>query len=340
MITVASFDSMYSTWVEQLLGKPEAKITLMEGFTSIGEKVTMTVNGSGPDFTVQAWATVDAVMTRDDKLQWDVDLQLSVTAEWETMTAAWSMQMRGIDDMLYVQANIDTLDIGETIDAQTQLMINALKNQWISIPTDTAPELKEMFSFTQSMQMSKDMVDVLKKNPIVKSTKQLSRNGYEIHLLQADMNAMNTLATEMMQVLVHDQADMVAMDMMGTDLDTGSWKTIGVIGQKWSEIKMGMTMKDTITKDSFQMISNSDDTQSTIIMKGFEWNNKKAIMEFHLQNTTKSPTESEIKAKIMIPDEQIEFNISATSNVYDAGTIQIVAPDNALSIEEITSKLQ
>lgn len=33
---------------------------------------------------------------------------------------------------------------------------------------------------------------------------------------------------------------------------------------------MGMTMKDTITKDSFQMISNSDDTQSTIIMKGFE----------------------------------------------------------------------
>lgn len=142
------------------------------------------------------------------------------------------MQMRGIDDMLYVQANIDTLDIGETIDAQTQLMINALKNQWISIPTDTAPELKEMFSFTQSMQMSKDMVDVLKKNPIVKSTKQLSRNGYEIHLLQADMNAMNTLATEMMQVLVHDQADMVAMDMMGTDLDTGSWKTIGVIGQK------------------------------------------------------------------------------------------------------------
>lgn len=63
-------------------------------------------------------------------------------------------------------------------------------------------------------------------------------------------------------------------------------------------------------------------------------------MEFHLQNTTKSPTESEIKAKIMIPDEQIEFNISATSNVYDAGTIQIVAPDNALSIEEITSKLQ
>lgn len=69
MITVASFDSMYSTWVEQLLGKPEAKITLMEGFTSIGEKVTMTVNGSGPDFTLQAAATVDAVMTRDDKLQ-------------------------------------------------------------------------------------------------------------------------------------------------------------------------------------------------------------------------------------------------------------------------------
>lgn len=139
------------------------------------------------------------------------------------------MQMRGIDDMLYVQANIDTLDIGETIDAQTQLMINALKNQWISIPTDTAPELQDMFSFTQSMQMSKDMVDVLKKNPIVKSTKQLSRNGYEIHLLQADMNAMNTLATEMMQVLVPNQADMVGIDIIETDLDTGSWKTIGVI---------------------------------------------------------------------------------------------------------------
>ena len=298
----------------------------------------------------------------NDKSESSVKFSANITTQWETIKANWTLDLKLVDDTIYL--NLWTLDLtwNENL-AMVDMMIWWFKGQWLSIPMTGLSDVPSSFSYLKDGKELNDKVKEIVKNEgsTVYNWKFKQFDGYNAWKFSLDNEKLNELVREY-------------YESMTTGLDLGSDEDAQIevpeINIQNFEWYLVITWKDKVTTviESMEMMDNDvvmtanwfagEDYEVNII----EWEetlikivaNKKSwkydvtitVSDAIILNWTVSPklSKSEIKldfdAKLTIKaqnewetDTVIPFK--GSWNYKAISDFTVIAPENAQDLTEL-----
>lgn len=298
----------------------------------------------------------------NDKSESSVKFTANITTQWETIKANWALDLKFVDDTIYL--NLWTLDLtwNENL-AMVDMMIGWFKGQWLSIPMTGLSDVPSSFSYLKDGKALNDKVKEIVKNEgsTVYNWKFKQFDGYNAWKFSLDNEKLNELIREYYESMT-----------TGLDLGSGEDAQIEVpeINIQNFEWYLVITWKDKVTTviESMEMMDNDvvmtanwfagEDYEVNII----EWEetlikivaNKKSwkydvaitVSDAIILNWTVSPklSKSEIKldfdAKLTIKaqnewetDTLIPFK--GSWNYKAISDFTVTAPENAMDLTEL-----
>jgi hypothetical protein len=103
-------------------------------------------------------------------------------------------------------------------------------------------------------------------------------------------------------------------------------KTIGVIGKKGDEIKMGMIIKKAHDPHHVVFLSESTATGAQLTFRMIEKRTKNTVFNFSMSNDLSLLGTQDMQINFGAAEDQIDLSAHLTTSVYDAGTQEITAP--------------
>ena len=150
------------------------------------------------------WNIVDAnIITtskqnvNDNKSESTVKFTANITTAWETMKVDWILDLKLIDDTVYI--NLWTLDLTWSDNlAMVGMMIGWFKGQWLSIPMTWLSEMPSSFSILKDSKKlnNKTKEIIINEWSTVYNWKFKEFNGYNAWKISLDNDKLNALIKE------------------------------------------------------------------------------------------------------------------------------------------------
>ncbi len=346
IVTNASFNDIYSTRTERLLGNPTALYDQMQTFTTYGQKTTLEAAFTSsaeelfafPSNGTNAWylhLTSDIIADKQNNLAGTIAIQASGSIDGLSDSGAGEAELVITDGTIFVKPTITQLP--ENVPSEQQVGFQLLDGKRIQL-NETWTTQGVSLPTVDSVAVAKELVEVVHTTPVLKSTKSLTRNGYEIHVVQVDTAGIEKLLAWVVNTVVQQTWTPLPMSTESSptnSIKSNGLKTIGVIGKKWDEIKMGLIVKD--RNEPVGMLLSSISTSSTSSLKVNVSNRhtKEAIFTLGIQQTTPSISQRSMDITFWALEDKVTWTISLNSTVYNAGNQQITAPTGAILLQDI-----
>lgn len=337
LVTSAWFTDIYGTWVERLMWNPTSMYEQMQSFGSYGQRASVDAELSTPDGEGKLHMATDFQIDKNSNLKWNIALAASWSIEQQNVRIAGNADIVLSSGTLYIKPTITELP--EMIPSDEKVWFQLLDGKWIQVNNEASALPSSTMPGVDSLAFAKELSQLVKTSPILKSTKELTRNGYEIYLVQVDESWVAHLVEGVMQTIMK-QANMPFNESLATtpldDFKNSGVKTIGVIGKKWDEIKMGMIIKS--NNDPVHGIFTSTSTSSTSEVT-FTVNNKKSketmvslTMETTIPTTTSRKTHFTFSGA---SEEHVYGEVTIHNDAYDAWTSEITSPTWAILLDDL-----
>jgi hypothetical protein len=140
---------------------------------------------------------------------------------------------------------------------------------------------------TDPILLSQQLSALVTTTPVLKSTKELSRNGYEIHLVDIDPVGIESLVAGVVNTMTSQMglpAETAISLPPTSSLEDAGFKTIGVIGKRGDEIKMGMLIKKADDPHHVVFLSESTATGTNLSFRMIEKRTKSSVFNFSMSN--------------------------------------------------------
>lgn len=347
LVANASFSDIYSTRTERLLGNPTGLYEQMELFTTYGQKTTLEASFTSsaeemfafPNDGTNAWhlhLTSDIIADKQNNLAGTITVQASGSIDGLSDSGAWKAELVITDGTIFVKPTITQLP--ENVPSEQQVGFQLLDGKRIQL-NETWTTQAFTLPTTDSVAVAKELVELAQTTPVLKSTKALTRNGYEIHVVQVDTAGIEKLLAGVVDTVGQQAGAPLTMSIGSTPLNGiehhSGLKTIGVIGKKWDEIKMGMIVKD--RSDPVSMLLSSVSTSSTSSLKVNVSNRhtREAVFTLDIQQTTPSISQRSMDITFWALQDKVTWTISLDSILYNAGNQQIIAPTGAILLQDL-----
>ena len=186
----------------------------------------------------------------NDKSESSVKFTANITTQWETIKANWTLDLKFVDDTIYL--NLWTLDLtwNENL-AMVDMMIGWFKGQWLSIPMTGLSDVPSSFSYLKDGKALNDKVKEIVKNEgsTVYNWKFKQFNGYNAWKFSLDNEKLNELIRDYYESMT-----------TGLDLGSGEDAQIAIpeINIQNFEWYLVITWKDKVTTviESMEMMDN------------------------------------------------------------------------------------
>ena len=211
-----------------------------------------------------AWTKVDANISSTSKQNLNdknseslTNFWIILTSEWETVKADWALDMKFLDNAIYL--NISSLNLTWSEDvSMIAMMAEWFKNQWFVIPMEELNDVPNTFSVLKD---SKDL-DAKAKEIIVNewsvvyNWKFTQFNWYNAWKFSIDNEKLNTLLKEYYNTLDTDEEEPIEAPEL--NIQNFEWYLI-------------ITWKDKITT----VVENMDiiENEADLNVNGFWWDN-------------------------------------------------------------------
>lgn len=304
----------------------------MEGFGSYGQKTTVQGSLTTPDGAWSLNAQIDMSIDTTNNLSGNVHLIASGNADgmsgsldaWaDIIVASWS---------LYIQPHLTNIPTDQFSDEQN-VGFQLMNNKWLEVPgaSDTLTP-----STINPLHVSKQLVEVIKQNPVFLSTKQFERNGYDIHLLALHDTWVQELVAGIVNTIMTPlglPAEMTLWLPSASDLNVAWVRTYGVVGKKGDETKLGFIVKHAYNPEYLVLTSTTTSITSKLQVRLLEKRMKYPTTEFMMETTTPSPAQQNTTVSLLVPTDGIDLSAQINTLLYDAGNTSITAPTGAILID-------
>ena len=203
------------------------------------------------------WNIVDAGIStsskqniNNNKSESSIKFTANVTTQWETMKANWALDLKLVDNTIYI--NLWALDLtGSENLAMVDMMIGWFKGQWLSIPMTGLSDVPSSFSYLKDSKALNDKVKEIVNNEwsTVYNWKFKQFNGYNAWKFSLNNEKLNELIKEYYESIT-----------TGLDLGSGEdaqieFPEINIQNFEWYLV---ITWKDKVTTiiESMDMLDN------------------------------------------------------------------------------------
>lgn len=337
-VTTSSFLDVYSTWTERLLGNPTANYQHMQTFSSYGQNTSITATLSTPE--AQGNATMQAVLRTDKQsnVAWTIHIIASWTADMLSGALDIGAELALSSWTLYIKPTLTSLPTGAFL-VEEQVGFQLLDGKWLQIHDETTlPAISLPTTATDPILLSQKLSSLVTTTPVLKPTKELTRNGYEIYLIDIDPVGIESLVAGVVNTMTTQiwlPAETALSLPPSADLKDMGMKTIGVIGKKGDEIKMGMLIKKFNDPHHVVFLSESTATGTHLSFRMIEKRTKDTVFNFSLSNDLSTLGTQDMQINFWSTEDEIDLWAHLTTSVYDAGTNKITAPTGAILLSEL-----
>jgi len=254
------------------------------------------------------WTKVDANISSSSKQNLNnknsessISFAGNITAEWETIKADWALDLKVVDNTVYL--NLSSLNLTWSEDlGMVWMMTEWFKNQWFSIPMEGLSDVPDTFSILQdSKDLSNQAKDIaINEWSVVYNWKFTQFNGYNARKFSLDNEKLNALIKEY-------------YNAMNTNLDEEYAQETPEINIQDFEWYLVITWKDKVTTVIENMKMEDNDT--SIIANWFAWEDFEINLSEGEESlitiiANKKGWKYEISAKIATDAISIDWTIS------------------------------
>lgn len=337
-VTTSSFLDIYSSRTERLLGNPTANNEYMQWFSSYGQNTTMNMSITTPDVQGDGFMQASTRTDKKSNIAWSIHLAASGTADMLSGALEVSAEMVLSSWSLYIKPTLTTLPT-EVFSAEEQVGFQLLDGKWLQINDETTfPGFNLPTTATDPVRINQQLSSLVTSTPVLKPTKELTRNGYEIYLVDIDPAGIENLVAGVINTMT-TQAGLPAETAMSlpsrTNLEDMDIKTIGVIGRKGDEIKMGLIMKKMNDPHHVVLLSHATSTGTNLTFRMVEKRSKDTVFNFTMANDLSTLGTQDMQIEFVAAEDQIDLSAHLKTTVYDAGATEITAPTWAILLSEL-----
>jgi hypothetical protein len=335
LFTSSSFVDVYSTRAERLLGNPTKAYEYLESLESYDKKTNIALQVASPEMkgkaTLQADMYIDALNNRAWKVL--IDAESETHLSW---AIALEVDLVATGNTLYIKPSINQLPAQVPVEDQVGLEFIAGKRLQIGHSEDL-PLLAA--AGDSPLLFSKQLTSLATKTPLFTSTKETKRNGYEIYILDINPAGVQQLMYGIEETVsghlrdrfypaLRDSTVLPDLDMMGI-------KTVGVIGKKGDEIKMGMIMKKVDDPNQVVLTSVSTETTANVILRMLERRTKKSVFTFSVQNDSPRAGSTKTQVKFGSEEDALDIQADIAIDITKSQEKAITTPQDALPLDEL-----
>lgn len=282
----------------------------------------------------------------------------NITSEWETVKANWALDIKLVDDAIYL--NLSSLDLTGSEDlSMVAMMTEWFKNQWFVIPMTGLSDIPDTFSVFKDSEELNDKVKEIVVNEwsIVYNWKFSQFNGYNARKISLDNEKLNALIKEYYDSLYTNLDEEVSAEVPEVNIQNFEWYLVITWKDKVTTVIENMEMQDDdvivsanwFGGEDFELyLSESEEDLISIIAqkKGSKYEISATVADILSLNWTVSPKLSKssidlkFDAKITIKSEVewekdtvIPFNGSWRYN--SISEFATTAPEGAQDLTEL-----
>lgn len=180
----------------------------------------------------------------------------NITSEWETIKANWALDMKFIDDVIYLNLSSLELTWSENL-GMVSMMVEWFKNQWFYIPMEGLSDVPDTFSIIKDKELSNKAKEVaINEGSVVYNWKFTQFNWYNAWKFSLDNEKLNALIKEY-------------YDDINTNLDAEYAQEAPEINIQDFEWYLVITWKDKVTTVIENMKIQDED--ASLIANWFGW---------------------------------------------------------------------
>lgn len=324
-----------------MLGNPTANNAHMQTFSSYWQDLSISAKMAIQDWTVGDMHLTTSMHTdKQSNSAGIITFDISWNNTISSGTIQWSAEIVFTSWTLYLKPTLNTLPT-EVFSTEEQIGLQLLDGKWLQINDETTlPSISLPTTSIDPVLLNQQLSTLLTTTPVLKSTKEFSRNGYEIHLVDIDPVGIDSLVAGVLNTMTSQMwlPTETALSLPVPDsLENMGMKTIGVIGKKWDEIKMGMVIKKTNDPHHVVFLSDSTATWGQLSFRMIEKRTKNSVFHFSMSNDLSILGTQDMKINFWA-EEDIDLSAHLTSKSYDAGTQEITAPTGAILLSDLIAQ--
>ena len=198
------------------------------------------------------WTKIDANLSSNSKQSLNnknsdssLNFWANITSEGETIKANWALDIKLVDDAIYL--NLSSLDLTWSEDlSMVAMMTEWFKNQWFVVPVTGLSDIPDTFSvFKDSEELNNKAKEVvINKWSTVYNWKFSQFNGYNAREISLDNEKLNALIKEYYDSLYTNLDEEVSAEVPELNIQNFEWYLVITWKDKVTTVIENMEMQD------------------------------------------------------------------------------------------------